>query len=324
MTPKLSIIVPVYNVQDYICECIDSILTQPFQDFEILLIDDGSKDNSRRLCDEYALKDSRIKVCHKKNGGLSSARNYGLEKCTGEYISFIDSDDYLVGDYYTKPIGYLDVNPTIDIVWLQYAKCYENGEFKKVFNESDKVYNKDSGQLLNLFVTKEAFAGLKLYRRKVFQHIRYPQGQILEDLYIVPDLYECTSKCAILSIKGYYVYRQRCNSISKTKHTSGMIYDIALAYSRIISLCKRYDRKLYIRTLATYSSGYLNALVLFPDHDFKDLKEIYEKFSYDYVEILTSTISIAQKLKLFILKMLGYNRMIPFYKYIYNLKHKQI
>lgn len=95
MTPKISVIVPVYNVEKYLPRCIDSILSQTFTDFELLLIDDGSPDNCGKICDEYAAKDSRVKVFHKSNGGVSSARNLGLDNAQGEWITFIDSDDYI-------------------------------------------------------------------------------------------------------------------------------------------------------------------------------------------------------------------------------------
>lgn len=95
MIPVISIIVPVYNVEKYLSQCIDSILAQAFIDFELLLVDDGSTDGSGRICDEYANKDARIQVFHKKNGGVSSARNIGLEHAQGEWITFVDSDDWL-------------------------------------------------------------------------------------------------------------------------------------------------------------------------------------------------------------------------------------
>ena len=102
--PKISIIVPVYNVEEYIHRCIDSILAQTFTDFELILVNDGSHDQCGKICDEYAENDSRIKVIHKKNGGLSDARNAGLEIAQGEYIGFVDSDDYIEHDMYEKLI----------------------------------------------------------------------------------------------------------------------------------------------------------------------------------------------------------------------------
>lgn len=105
-SPKISVIVPVYNVQKYLSRCIDSILAQTFTDFELLLINDGSKDNSGKMCDEYAKKDTRIHVFHKENGGVSSARNLGLENVQGEWITFIDSDDYLNINFLSNLIKY--------------------------------------------------------------------------------------------------------------------------------------------------------------------------------------------------------------------------
>ena len=105
-SPKISVIVPVYNVQKYLSRCIDSILSQTFTDFELLLIDDGSKVNSGKICDEYAKKDTRIQVFHKENGGVSSARNLGLENVQGEWITFIDSDDYLNINFLSNLIKY--------------------------------------------------------------------------------------------------------------------------------------------------------------------------------------------------------------------------
>ena len=99
MNPKISVIVPVYNVEKYLCSCIDSILAQTFTDFELLLIDDGSRDKSGEICDEYANKDCRVKVFHKENGGVSSARNLGIDESKGEYLFFVDSDDIISSFY---------------------------------------------------------------------------------------------------------------------------------------------------------------------------------------------------------------------------------
>ena len=120
--PKISIIVPVYNVEQYLPRCIDSILNQSFADFELLLIDDGSKDKSGAICDEYAAKDSRIRVFHKKNGGVSSARNTGLENSRGEWLSFIDGDDEITEGYF----NIRQEHEGVDVIIKPY--CVENGE----------------------------------------------------------------------------------------------------------------------------------------------------------------------------------------------------
>ena len=104
---KISVIIPVYNVQDYLEECVNSILAQTYTNLEIILVDDGSKDNSGQLCDAFSKRDSRVKVIHKENGGVSTARNAGIESATGEYIAFVDADDYIAPDMYSRLMNLL-------------------------------------------------------------------------------------------------------------------------------------------------------------------------------------------------------------------------
>lgn len=122
----LSIIVPVYNVEQYLPRCIDSILEQTFQNFELILVDDGSKDKSGEICDEFAKKDNRIIVIHQENKGVNTARNAGLDIATGSYITFVDSDDWIQPDSYCKSIGLMETNRDIDL--LQYPEIHiKNG-----------------------------------------------------------------------------------------------------------------------------------------------------------------------------------------------------
>lgn len=132
-TPQISVIVPVYNAEKYLVQCVDSILNQDFMDFELLLIDDGSKDQSGQICDAYARQDQRVRVFHKENGGVSSARNIGLDNAHGEYIAFIDSDDYVDNDYLSILMG----GKTADLVVTGNQVCgseqnctsYENSQY---------------------------------------------------------------------------------------------------------------------------------------------------------------------------------------------------
>lgn len=319
MVPLLSIIVPVYNVEKYLAECVDSILTQPFRDFELLLVNDGSTDTSPEICKRYEYIDPRVKVIDKKNGGLSSARNAGLSCAKGKYISFIDSDDYLSGDYYSKAVEELENDLSIDMVWLQYIIA--KGEQKEYHsNSSEPLAVESKRELLDLFTSKEAFAWLKVYRSSVFKTTRYPEGRILEDMYILPDLLDNVRKCKVIPISGYYIYRQREGSICHTKHTAKMIDDIAVASSRKISMCASIDRDIYVKMLATYSSAYLNAEVLFPRNDWKNLKAIYSKFDFTMSEAMKANISIGQKVKLGLIKAFGFDGFSGIYKLIYRIR----
>ncbi len=135
-TPKISVIVPVYNVEKYLPRCIDSILAQTFTDFELLLIDDGSRDRSGEICDEYAKKDNRIRIFHKENGGVSSARNIGLDNARGEWLAFIDSDDMVDTDYLTL-YGYEDA----DVIEKNYCVCDGNLKRKKFYPVEERIFN---------------------------------------------------------------------------------------------------------------------------------------------------------------------------------------
>ena len=123
--PTISIIVPVYNSEKYLGACIDSILSQYFRDFELILVDDGSRDSSPHICDDYTQKDSRVKVIHKENGGVSAARNDGLDIAKGEYVTFIDSDDWVERDYLSTLSNYRNY----DIVFFSHRMIYEDEIF---------------------------------------------------------------------------------------------------------------------------------------------------------------------------------------------------
>ena len=123
--PAISVIVPIFNVENYVRKCVDSILNQTFSDIEIILVDDGSTDASGRICDEYLSKDDRIRVIHKENGGLSDARNAGLDMCTGEYIGFVDGDDYIDGDMYELLYKNL-IQYDADISMCRFRRIYNN------------------------------------------------------------------------------------------------------------------------------------------------------------------------------------------------------
>ena len=154
--PKISVIVPVYNTEQYLHRCIDSILAQTYTDFELLLIDDGSKDNSGKICNEYAAKDSRVRVFHKENGGVSSARNIGLDNAKGGWISFVDSDDWISTEYLENLFNAVD--NTVDLV-VAYAHLVDYQEPDKFefpdylidINNIDILFEKNDDFLAGYF-----------------------------------------------------------------------------------------------------------------------------------------------------------------------------
>ena len=201
----ISIIVPVYKVEKYLKRCIDSILSQTYTDFELILVDDGSPDNCGAICDEYAQKDGRIIVIHKENGGLSSARNAGLDVAIGDYIGFVDSDD-MIGSHYYEALLYFMNKDGSDIVTYSENAIPDTGNWSSFENDRIVV---DSKTILNEFSEKYyALLGdvvmTKLYKKSVFESLRFKEGIIYEDTAILPYCVANSSKITILTFAFYY------------------------------------------------------------------------------------------------------------------------
>lgn len=210
--PLISVIVPVYNVERYLHECVDSILAQTYISLEIILIDDGSSDSSGEICDDYAKKDNRVIVIHKENGGLSSARNAGIDVVGGEYVTFIDSDDYIEKDMifvlYNNLIKY-DANISV----CSYYASYVTSNEALIDTNEILVLNKE--QAIEQCLKGEALtvsACFKLYEKYIFDKIRYPVGKYCEDAFVIVDVLSRAEKVVVETTPKYY-YRQRKGSI---------------------------------------------------------------------------------------------------------------
>lgn len=216
-SPQISIIVPVYNAQKYLSQCIDSILAQNFTDFEVLLIDDGSKDQSNLICNQYAQKDKRIKVFHKQNGGVSSARNLGIDKARGKFIVFIDSDDYIDSCYLS-----ILTSVEADIVITGYSP-FGNGDCSKCLELTDSLYsNKQIANCLSTILDKLLMRTPwgKLYNLKIIkenslyfnQHMRIAEDTVFIQTYLL--------HCKTIAIRNGipYHYRTSPNEDSALKY----------------------------------------------------------------------------------------------------------
>lgn len=211
--PLISVIVAVYNMEKYLERCIDSILLQTYSNIEVILVDDGSRDASANMCDEYAKQDSRVKVVHKENGGVSSAKNLGLELATGEFVIFVDSDDWIELEMIEKLYSACRDN-SADIACCGRYNVY--GVSKKVGlcpDLSDVVSNKDF--VLKIFCAKEcdvSFAD-KLVKRMLFKDLRFPLNEIHEEEHIIYEVIGRTEKVALVN-EPLYNYFHRENSLS--------------------------------------------------------------------------------------------------------------
>ena len=209
----ISIIVPIYNVERYLKECIDSILKQSYKNLEIILVDDGSKDRSGEICDEYAQRYSYISALHKKNGGPSSARNFGIDRANGTVFAFIDSDDYIATNFVEKLYSEM-VQYKAQMSCCNHIKIYEDGreiEGNPKYSKLTVLHDAD----LPYGIYDDFSASNKLYRRELFDNIRYPEGKLYED---ARTTYRVAEKCTTVTYDPtpLYYYRQRSASIMGT------------------------------------------------------------------------------------------------------------
>lgn len=240
MKPEISIIVPIYNVQEYLSKCIDSILLQTFSDLEIILVNDGSTDCSGDICDKYAEKDTRIRVLHKQNGGVSSARNAGLKLARGEYIGFVDPDDWIYKDMFMKLYN-LSKEHNSDI-----SVCGFCREIDGVITEQQKDIE-NIIQMNKIESMNELFKGKlyrfslcnKLFKKQCFQDVEFPEGMIHEDLATTYKLFNNSNKVSYTNYIGY-VYVKRHNSILNTKFNKNRLYSLEIWEDILIFMEKNY------------------------------------------------------------------------------------
>lgn len=213
----VSVIVPVFNVEFYLHRCVDSIISQSYSDLEIILIDDGSTDNSGQICDEYAFKDPRIVVIHKENGGLSSARNAGLERASGDYLAFIDSDDWVDIDFISLLVSKMSHRIGI-------AVC---GLYRDYINKSVSVCsNIDSCmpacKVLESGITSQEYFGNyfcnKMFSKGLFENITFPEGALYEDIALFYKVLLRADSVAIVGRSLYHYFQG--NSVAITKNRS--------------------------------------------------------------------------------------------------------
>ena len=214
MGPLVSVIVPVYKVEQYLAKCVDSIIGQTYKNLEIILVDDGSPDNCGKICDDYAAKDARIKVIHKANAGLGEARNSGIAIATGALLMFVDSDDYLTLDAVQVLYDQM-VHDDSDMAIGRYTETYDDGRMDDSYTKwmRNTVYT--GRQVLEQMATDPQLfvsAWAKLYKRELFAQLRYPAIACAEDLWVFPTLVESCRKISTVSNVVYYYY-QRATSI---------------------------------------------------------------------------------------------------------------
>ncbi len=254
MKPLISIIVPVYNVEKYIEKCIDSLLEQSYKNIEIILINDGSSDNSHVICDNLKEKDNRITVIHKTNEGVSKARNTGIDAMHGDFVTFVDGDDYVSTDFIE--VMYNAIEKTgADISTCGHYRVDFDGTLKQVYHLSDNpdeiIVLSGEESIKNMFYGKtcSASSGSKLYKKHIFSSLRYPNYVMGEDTFIVYHAFKQSAMVAHTN-KPLYFYVQQQMSVTNAKCNYIKFYDYVKLYDHIMSIDKNCKNKEYFSAIA--------------------------------------------------------------------------
>lgn len=283
MEELISIIVPVYNVELYLEKCVNSILKQTYKNIEIILIDDGSKDASGKKCDELKEKDNRIKVIHKQNGGLSDARNSGLKIAKGQYIGFVDSDDYIAEDMF-ETLYNLNKKYNSEISIVSYYEIYNGKVISVRDSKEQEVLTKIEAIKELLIDTKiQSYAWNKLFRRELFEGIEFPINKNYEDIATTLLLFEKANKVTLLEDPKYY-YARRDDSILGEKSYKTYKDYLEIIYDKFIYLDGKY------KELDFYNAYnfILNAIRGYTNIVASDLCDLYNEFEkhYELLKIL--------------------------------------
>lgn len=320
---KISVIIPIYNVEKYLERCLNSVIEQTYKNLEIILVDDGSPDGCAQICDIYKKKDERILVIHQKNKGLSGARNAGLDIATGKFVCFIDSDDYI--DKNMIEILYKNLkhtNSDISICGFEQIDEDEKINKKEKQNNNIKILNKREG-LKELIYHKyglDIVTWNKLYKISLFDKIKFPQGKIYEDFATIPFLIDQSSNICVTDEKLYY-YVQRKGSINNNLKFNSHIFDLIENTSKMENFIEEKYGEIYkyvIPGILFFNIIAINQLIEFnKDNENSDyITLIVEKIKkYKKSIIFSDGLFLMQKVKLLLLCHFNlYKKILIFYK----------
>ena len=294
MDELISVIVPIYNVEKYLEKCVKSIQEQTYKNIEIILVDDGSLDNCGELCEKYALKDPRIKVVHKENGGLSDARNKGIDNATGKYIVFVDSDDYIEINYIELLYKAIRENKAeISQCGIYKVDCNYNIIEKISYNETSSKSGKQ--MISETYKNKEhllenVVVWNKMYKKELFDKIKFPFGKIHEDEFTTYKIFYQVEEVAVIP-ECLYNYRQTNSSITGKKYNLKRLNLLEALEERMEFFKKNNEKKLYDLTLKYYleqSRECYIKLKLYVENSKKEQKEIHKKYQKRDLELLHS------------------------------------
>lgn len=290
MQPLISVIVPIYKVEAYLRQCIDSILVQTYKNLEVILVDDGSPDYCPEICNEYAEKDDRIRVIHKENGGLSDARNAGIVCAHGEYISFIDSDDWILPDmleYLYKGIETYEA----DITVCGYFDCYGK-RMSTTYRQDIQIFTGHEAVEALLLLKFPNFAWNKLYKKELWsKESRFPKGKVYEDVRTIYRLIDPDTTVAVLP-EARYCYRKRSDSITGVPSLQNKIESVEARIERFLFLAEDYPnaQNFMLKDICKYLPGLRNAVLKNNRNEYEIHRDDLQKIS-DFLKLYAERIS---------------------------------
>lgn len=318
----VTVIIPIYNVERYLKKCVDSVINQTYTNLEILLVDDGSTDNCPSICDKYKNLDYRIKVFHKKNGGLSDARNYGLDNMSGDFVYFLDSDDYISIDAIEFLMNSQKTNNSDIVIGNSMIYDENNNQCNWSCDIKDDTF--EAKELLDRVIipAKHVIACNKLYRISVFNNVRFPLSLIHEDEYILSDVVKNSKIISTLSKVTYY-YFQRTNGIMKSNLINHGDFLFALSHRLDYYLDKNGDKSL-IDGIVIKSYYCFNEVIRISIQSDKKNSNISKYFSC-YLEIMfkcrvNSIIKILTKIQIKTTKFKLISKLVERFIYCFVIK----
>ena len=277
MNELISIIVPVYNVEKYLERCVNSIINQTYKNIEIILVNDGSTDNSGNICDKFGKKDSRIKIIHKSNGGLSDARNAGLKIAKGEYIGFVDSDDYIKEDMF-ETLYNLNKEHNSEISIVSYYEYYNDKLIAVRDSKKLEVFNKISAIKELLIDTKiQSYAWNKLFKKELFENLEFPTNKNFEDIATTLLLFEKANKIVLLEDPKYYYLRRDNSIVGKRNYKTYKDY-LDVIYDKYLYLDGKYEEL----DLYNAYNFIINMVWVYTIIVAFDLEDVYREFEKIY------------------------------------------
>lgn len=297
MEDLISVVIPVYKVENYIEDCLNSVINQTYKKLEIILVDDGSPDKCGEICSQYKELDNRIKVIHKKNGGLSDARNKGIELATGKYIMFIDSDDFVEMKIIEKLYNVM-VENDLDIVCCN-NYYYHNENSKKVANFVTNNFSFTKDEAFKRLVDDKEIKSVawgKLFKKEYFNNVRFPFGKLFEDISTTYKVFDLATKFFYISEPLYY-YRIEGISIIRSEFTIKKLDELE-AYSDLMNYLNKHYPKLMNKALSNYvrmNMGLYNSMILSSNYDNKVRIELQENIKKNIFHFLKSDYKIVEK-----------------------------